>query len=91
MPDARPAFEGCSGRAGARGAGEREQPSAGAGDLYPHAGRSISQNFVARHIWRRRSVSPRRGRAYRRQRRVPLRGFLGLMATIVDLRHTARH
>ena len=43
MPDARPAFAGCAGRAGARGAGERAQPSAGAGDLYPHAGHSISQ------------------------------------------------
>ena len=43
MPDARPSFEGCSGRSGARGAGEREQPSAGAGDLYPHAGRAIYQ------------------------------------------------
>jgi hypothetical protein len=45
MPDARPAFKGCSGRSGARGAGEREQPSAGAGDLSPHAGRSISQTL----------------------------------------------
>ena len=45
MPDARPSFEGCSGRSGAREAGEREQPSAGAGDLYPHAGRSIYQTL----------------------------------------------
>jgi hypothetical protein len=38
MHDARPAFAGCSGRSGARGAGEREQPSAGAGARSPHWG-----------------------------------------------------
>ena len=45
MPDARPSFEGWSGRAGARGAGEREQLSAGAGDLYPNSGHSIYQTL----------------------------------------------
>jgi len=55
----------------------------------PPCGSLNLSDFVARHIWRRRGVSPRRGRAYRRQRRAPLRGFLGLMATIFDLRQTA--
>jgi len=45
MHDARPSFEGWSGRAGARGAGEREQLSAGAGDLYPNSGHSIYQTL----------------------------------------------
>ena len=48
-------------------------------------------HFVARTIWRRRSVSPRRGRAHRLQRRAPLQGLLVPMATTFDLRHTARN
>jgi hypothetical protein len=45
--------------------------------------------FVARKIWRRRGVSPLRCRAYRLQRREPLRGLLVPMDTIFDLRQTA--
>ena len=44
--------------------------------------------FVARKIWRRRGVSPRRCRAHRLQRREPLRGLLMPMATIFDLLQT---
>jgi hypothetical protein len=36
-------------------------------------------HFVARHIWRKRRVSPRHGRAHRLQRREPLQGLLVLM------------
>jgi hypothetical protein len=45
--------------------------------------------FVARQIWRRCGVSPRRGRAHRLQRREPLRGFLVPMGTTFDLLQTA--
>jgi hypothetical protein len=41
--------------------------------------------FVARKIWRRRAVSPHRGRTHPLQRREPLRGLLGSMATIFAL------
>jgi Putative MetA-pathway of phenol degradation len=47
--------------------------------------------FVGRHIWRRRGVSPPRGRAHRLQRRGPLRGLRVPMAAIVALRHTTSH
>jgi catechol 2,3-dioxygenase-like lactoylglutathione lyase family enzyme len=37
--------------------------------------------FVARKTWRRRDISPRRGRAHRQQRREPLRDLLVPMDT----------
>ena len=46
---------------------------------------------VTRQISRRRDRFPLRCRAHRLHRRRPLRGLLVSMATIVDLRHTARH
>src|SRR5262249_33154276 len=48
-------------------------------------------HFVARKIWRKRGVSPRRYRAHRRQRREPLRGLLVPMATTGDLLQTVRN
>jgi hypothetical protein len=46
------------------------------GAMLGHQHMSLSfSHFVARQIWRRRGVSPRRCRAHRLQRRVPLRGL----------------
>ena len=45
--------------------------------------------FVARYIWRSRSVFPLPGRAHRLQRRKSLRGLPGLMDPTFDLRQTA--
>src|SRR5262245_30973838 len=45
----------------------------------------------ARHIWRRRSVSPLHGRAHRLERHPPLRGVLVPMDLTCDLRHAARN
>ena len=48
--------------------------------------KSLNFSFVvARHIWRRRGVSPCCGRAHRLHRRAPLRGLLVPMASIFDL------
>jgi len=59
-----------------------------------HAGQHFAQfnlsRFVARKIWRRRGVSPHRGRAHRLQRRAPLRGLLMPLATTFALQQTAR-
>jgi hypothetical protein len=48
-------------------------------------------HFVARTIWRRRGISPRRGKAHRLQRRGSLRCVLVPMATPFDLLQTARN
>jgi len=45
--------------------------------------------FVARQIWRRRGISPLRGRAHRLQRRELLRGLFVPMDTTCDLLQTA--
>jgi hypothetical protein len=47
--------------------------------------------FVAREIWRSRSVLPLPGRPHRLQRRQSLRCLPGLMDTTFDLLHTARN
>lgn len=48
-------------------------------------------HFVARQMWLRRGVSPRRGKAHRLQRRAALRGLLVPIDTTFDLLHTARN
>jgi hypothetical protein len=48
-------------------------------------------DFVGRKIWRRRGVSPLRGKAHRLQRREPLRDLAVPMATICSLLQTARN
>jgi len=48
-------------------------------------------HIVAHQIWLRRGVLPLRCRAYRLQRRGPLRGLLVPIATIFDLLQTARN
>jgi hypothetical protein len=46
-------------------------------------------HFVARHIWQKRRVSPRHGRAHRLQRHEPLQGLLVLMDRTCDALQTA--
>jgi hypothetical protein len=53
-----------------------------------NASRNVSPGG-ARHIWRRRSVSPLHGRAHRLDRRTPRRGLLVPMDLTCDLRHPA--
>ncbi len=55
------------------------------------SGRSSSSHVVARHIWLRRGVSPRRCTVHRLPRGETHRCLLVPLDTTIDLRHTARN
>jgi hypothetical protein len=58
---------------------------------WPQARKRVALVLRRCPMGRRRGVSPRHAGAQGLHRHAPLRGLLVPVATLVDLRHTARH
>src|SRR6266446_6043921 len=64
-------------------------PTRGRHSSWPRAQAMKALKDIMTAIWRKRGVSPRRGRAHRLQRREPLQCLLVPLDTTFDLLHTA--